>query len=82
MKFVSKYLYDVVHEVCLRKGVLTGGDMVKYLGQDDTPLHFLGEPLKGKKVEDFFIKDITIPEPISTENVEFKIVQAIIKHQL
>ena len=56
--------------------------MVKYLGQDDTPLHFLGEPLKGKKVEDFFIKDITIPEPISTENVEFKIVQAIIKHQL
>ena len=40
MKFVRKYLYDVVHEVCLGKGALEGGNLVEYLGQDDTPLYF------------------------------------------
>ena len=34
---------------------------------------------KSKKAEDLFLKGVTIPEPISTENVEFKIVQTIIK---
>ena len=37
---------------------------------------------EGKKAEDFLLKDYTIPDPISTENVEFKIVQTIIKRQL
>ena len=37
---------------------------------------------KGKKVEYLFLKDGTIPDPISTGNVEFKIVQTIIKRQL
>ena len=31
---------------------------------------------------DLFFKDGTIPDPISTENAEFKIVQTIIKRQL
>ena len=82
VKFVIKYLYDAVHEVCLGKGVLAGGDLVKYLWQDDTPLHLLVESLKGKKAEDLFLKDGTIPDPISTDNVEFNIVQTIIKRQL
>ena len=34
------------------------------------------------KAEDLFLKDGTIPEPISTENIEFKIFQTIIKRQL
>ena len=56
--------------------------MVEYLGQDDTPLQFQGESLKDKKADDFFLKYGTIPEPRSTENVEFKIIQTIIKIQL
>ena len=82
MNFLRKYLYDAVNEVCLGKEVLAGGDLVKYLGQDDNPLHFRGDSLKGNKAEEFFLKDGTIPEPIPTENVEFKIVQTIIKRQL
>ena len=34
------------------------------------------------KAEEFFLKDGTIPDPISTDNSEFKIVQTIIKRQL
>ena len=67
VKFVRRYLYDSVHEVCLGKGVLSGGDLVEYLVQDDTPLHFLGNALNGKKSEDLFLKDVTIPDPSSTE---------------
>ena len=37
---------------------------------------------EGKKAEDLLIKDVTIPEPSSTDNVEFNIVQIIIKRQL
>ena len=37
---------------------------------------------EGKKADDLFLKDGNIPDPISTDNVEFKIVQTIIKHQL
>ena len=37
---------------------------------------------EGKNVEDLFLKCGTIPDPSSTENVEFKIVQIIIKRQL
>ena len=82
MKFVRKYLYDEVHEVCLGKGILTGGDLVEYLGQDDTHLHFRRDSLKSNKEEEFSFKDGTIPDPSSTENVGFKIFQTIIKHQL
>ena len=48
------------------KGGPGGGNMVEYLGQYDTPLHFQGDALKGKKAEDFFLKDGTIPDPRST----------------
>ena len=82
VKFVSKYLYDAVLEVCLGKGVLAGGDLVEYLGQKDTPLHFQGDALKGKKAEELFLKDRNIPDPRFMENVEFKIVQTIMKRQL
>ena len=37
---------------------------------------------EGKKVEELFLNDDTIPHPISTYNIEFKIFQTIIKHQL
>ena len=37
---------------------------------------------EGKKSEDLFLKDGTTPDPRSTENVEFNIVQIIIKRQL
>ena len=37
---------------------------------------------EGKKAEELFTKDGTIPEPIYTYNVEFNIVQTIIKPQL
>ena len=37
---------------------------------------------EGKKAEELFLKDGNIPEPRSTENVEFKIVQTINKRQL
>ena len=37
---------------------------------------------EGNKAEDLFLKDWTIPDPSSTDNVEFKIVQTIIKRQL
>ena len=36
----------------------------------------------GKKVEDLFLKYGTIPDSSSTDNVEFKVVQTIIKCQL
>ena len=36
----------------------------------------------GKKVGDLFLKDVTVPDPSSTDNSEFKIVQTIIKRQL
>ena len=66
----------------LTKGVLTGGDMVKYLGQDDTPLHFWGYTLNGNKTDDLFLKGGTFHDPISMDNVDFKIFQTIIKRQL
>ena len=37
---------------------------------------------KGKKEEDSFLKDGTIPDPSSTHDAEFKIVQTTIKRQL
>ena len=37
---------------------------------------------EGKKAEYLFLKDVTIPDPSSMENDEFKIVQTIIKRQL
>ena len=65
-----------------KRGVLAGGDMVKYLGQDETPLQLRGDNLKGKKEKDLLLKDGTILDQISTDNIEFKIVQTIIKLQL
>ena len=35
-----------------------------------------------KKADDLFLKDGTILDPSSTDNVEFKIVQTVIKRQL
>ena len=35
-----------------------------------------------KNAEDLFLKDGTIPDPRSTDNFEFKIVQTTIKRQL
>ena len=37
---------------------------------------------EGKKAEDLFLKDVTIPDPRSTDNSEFNIVQTIIKSKL
>ena len=37
---------------------------------------------EGKKVEDLLLKDVTFPDPSSTYNVDFNIVQTIIKCQL
>ena len=37
---------------------------------------------EGKKSEELFLKDGTIPDPRSTVNAEFNIVQTTIKHQL
>ena len=37
---------------------------------------------KGKKADELFLNDGTIPDPISTENAQFKIVKTIIKRQL
>ena len=37
---------------------------------------------EGKKAEDLVLKDGTIPDPSSTDNVEFKIFQTVIKRQL
>ena len=37
---------------------------------------------EGKKTDDLFLKDGTIPNPRLMDNVEFKIVQTIIKIQL
>ena len=36
----------------------------------------------GNNVEDLLLKDATIPDPISRDNVDFKIFQAIIKRHL
>ena len=37
---------------------------------------------EGKKAEDLFLKDGTIPDPNFMQNFEFNILQTIIKHQL
>ena len=37
---------------------------------------------EGRKAENLFLKGGNIPEPSSTENAEFKIVQTIIKRQI
>ena len=37
---------------------------------------------EGKKAEDLFLKDGTLPDPDSTDNAEFKIVLGIIKRLL
>ena len=37
---------------------------------------------EGKKAKYLFLNDGTIPDPISTDNVEFKIFQSIVKRQL
>ena len=36
----------------------------------------------GKKAEDLFLKDGTISDPSSTDNVEFNMFQTVIKRQL
>ena len=46
-----------------------GGDMILLIHE-------------GRKAEDLFLKDGTIPDLISTDNADFKIVQTIIKRQL
>ena len=61
---------------------MAGGDLVKYLGQDETTLHFRVDTLKDKKAEESTLKDSTILEPRPTDNGEFNIVQTIMKHQL
>ena len=33
---------------------------------------------EGKKTEDLFLKNVTLPDPTSTDNAEFKIVLTII----
>ena len=38
--------------------------------------------LEGNKSDDLFLKDGTFPDPSSTENAEFKIVQTVIKLQI
>ena len=45
-------------------------------------LHFRGDALKGKKAEELLLKDGTIPDRSSTDNIEFNIVQTVIKRQL
>ena len=52
-------------------------DLIVYDGGDITILIH-----KGNNENDLFLKDVTIPDPISMDNVEFKIVQTIIKCQL
>ena len=52
-------------------------DLVVYVGGDMTLLIH-----EGNKVKELFLKDVTIPDPISTDNAEFKIFQTIIKLQL
>ena len=52
-------------------------DLIVYYGGDMTIIIH-----EGKKVKDLFLKDGTVPDPISTENSEFKIVKTIIKFQL
>ena len=37
---------------------------------------------EGKKAEDLFLNNCTIPDPISMDNVEIKIIQTIINTQL
>ena len=37
---------------------------------------------EGNKAQDLLLKDITTPDPISTDNAEFKVVQTVIKRQL
>ena len=37
---------------------------------------------EGKKAEELFLKDGTVPDPTPTDNNEFKVLQTIIKHQL
>ena len=37
---------------------------------------------EGNKSEDLFLKDVNIPDPSSTDNAEFNIVENIIKHKL
>ena len=61
---------------------MAGGNLVEFLGQDETPLHFWGDSLKGKKVEALFLKDGNIPELRSKENFDLNIVQTIVKRQL
>ena len=52
-------------------------DLIVYDGGDVTLLTH-----EGKKSEDLFLEDGTIPETSSTDNSEFNIVQTIIKRQL
>merc|ERR1712228_682206 len=53
------------------------GDMIVDDGGDMTLLIH-----EGKKAEDLFLKDGTLPDPSSTDNAEFKIVLTIIKRLL
>ena len=52
-------------------------DMIVVDGGDTTILIH-----EGKKADDLFLKDGTIPDPRSTENAQFKIVQTTINRQL
>jgi len=54
-----------------------GPDLFVYDGGDMTLLIH-----EGKKAEDLFLKDGTLPDPSSTDNAEFKIVLTIVKRLL
>ena len=51
LEFIRRYLYDAVHEACLGKGVLVGGNLVECLGRYYTPLTFRGYDPKDNKAE-------------------------------
>ena len=68
-------LQAVTWPVCDGKG--HGPDIIVDDGGDMTLLIH-----EGKKAEDAFLKDGTIPDPTSTDNAEFKIVLTIVKRLL
>ena len=50
--------------------------IVDYCGDMNLLIH------EGNKIEDLFLKDVTVPEPSFTNNSEFNIAQIIIQRQL
>ena len=61
---------------------MVSDNMVKYLGKDETSLHFFRDSLKGKKAEYLLLKDGDIPDPRSTDNIDINIFKTIIKRHL